>query len=152
MQLSTYLRVTRASAVYDIVQVLPFLTPWTFALFYEWLSQLNVGLGAAPLPPCAPVHLLLGTLLGILVLLWSTYRLGTPCRRLGRFDAIGRLSFAFWIAWAMLQARLPVLWIFLLPELIWGVLEALPVDQRIGIRTPRAAFTSAAPMRSRRGG
>jgi len=152
MQLSTYLRLTRASAVYDIVQVLPFLTPWTFALFYEALSQLNVRLGAEPLPPCAAVHLLLGTLLGTLVLLWAGYRLGSPGRRLGRFDAVGRLVFALWIAWAMLQAGMPVLWLFLLPEIIWGVLEALPVDQRIGIRTLRAAFTSAAPIRSRRGG
>ena len=157
---STYLRITRASAVYDIVQVLPFLTPWTFALFYGQVSRLNVWLGAASLAPLTPLHAMLGTLLGTLVLLWSVFRLGTPSRRLGRFDAIGRLVFAFWIAWTMGQAALPVLWVFLLPELVWGVLEAQPLQplqkrprrQAIGIRTSRAAFTSAAPMRSRRGG
>lgn len=152
MRSTTYLCITRASAVYDIVQILPFLTPWTFAALVERLSLLNVRLGAAPLAPFAPVHLLPATLLGTLVLLWSIYRLGSASRRLGRFDAAGRLLFAAWIAWAMGQAGMPVLWIFLLPELAWGVLEALPVDQPIGIRTARAAFTSAAPMRSRRGG
>ena len=157
MKLTNYLRLIRASAVYDIAQILPFLTPWTFAPFYQALSHLNVWLGAAPLPPFAPLHYLLSTLLGTLVLLWAGYRLGTPSRRLGRFDALGRLLFAFWIAWAMLQSALPALWVFLLPELVWGALEALPVAARprrqaIGSRTPRAAFTSAAPMRSRRGG
>lgn len=152
MKHATYLRIIRASALYDIVQILPFATPWTFALFYHQLSQLNVWLGADALPAFAPLHFVLSSLLGTLVLLWSLYRLGTPSRRLGRFDAIGRLVFAFWIAWAMLQVAMPALWIFLLPELVWGVLESLPVDQSSGSRTSRAAFNSAAPMRSRRGG
>jgi len=152
MQPATYLRLTRASALYDIVQILPFATPWSFALFYQQLSTLNVWLGADPLPAFAPLHFVLSSLLGTLVLLWSVFRLGSPSRRLGRFDAVGRLLFAFWIAWAMLQVSMPVLWIFLLPELAWGVLESLRVDQPSGSRTSRAAFRSAAPMRSRRGG
>ena len=152
MQPTTYLRITRASALYDIVQILPFATPWSFALFHGQLSHLNVWLGGAPLPAFAPLHFVPSSLLGALVLLWSLYRLGSPSRRLGRFDAAGRLVFAFWIGWGMLQARMPVLWIFLLPEVAWGVLEAMPVAQPSGSRTLRAAFRSAAPMRSRRGG
>lgn len=152
MDHSTYLRLTRASAVYDIVQILPFATPWTFSLLYAQLSHLNVWLGAPPLPPFAPLHFLLSSLLGTLVLLWSLVRLGTPSLRLGRFDAVGRLLFAFWIAWAMLQTAMPALWLFLLPELAWGIVEALPVAHASGSSTPRAALSSAAPMRSRRGG
>ena len=152
LPLATYLRLARASAVYDVLQILPFATPWTFALLLEALSIVNVWWGGAPLPPFAPLHLLLSTLLGTLVLLWCAVRLKQPSLRLGRFDGIGRLLFAFWIAWAMLAADLPVLWLFLIPELLWGVAQWWPVVQASGNSTPRAAFTSAAPMRSSRGG
>lgn len=152
LPLSTYLRLARASAAYDVVQILPFATPWTLALLLEQLSSLNVWLGGAPFPAFAPLHLLLSTLLGTLVLLWCAVRLKEPSLRLGRFDGVGRLLFAFWIAWAMLVADLPVLWLFLIPELLWGVAQWWPVAQASGSSTPRAAFTSAVPMRSSRGG
>lgn len=152
LPLASYLRLARASAVYDIVQIAPFATPWTFALLLERLSALNVWLGGAPFPAFGPLHLLLSTLLGTLVLLWCAVRLKEPSLRLGRFDGVGRLLFAFWIAWAMLAADLPVLWLFLAPELLWGVAQCWPVAQASGSSTPRAAFTSAAPIRSSRGG
>jgi hypothetical protein len=152
LPLSTYLRLARASAVYDIVQILAFATPWTFALLIDRLSQLNVWMGGAALPAFAPLHYLISTLLGTLVLLWCTLRLSSPSLRLGRFDGVGRLLFAFWIGWAMLQAELPVLWLFLIPELLWGVVQWWPVDQASGSSTPRAALRSRAPMRSSRGG
>lgn len=152
LPLASYLRLARASAVYDIVQILPFATPWTFALLLDRLSVWNVWLGGAPLPPFAPLHYLVTTLLGTLVLLWCAVRLKEPSLRLGRFDGVGRLLFAFWIGWAMLEAELPVLWLFLLPELLWGVAQWWPVVQASGSSTPRAALTSAAPMRSTRGG
>lgn len=152
LPLASYLRLARASAVYDVLQILPFATPWTFTLLLEQLSALNAWLGGAPLPPFAPLHLLLSTLLGTLVLLWCAVRLKEPSLRLGRFDGVGRLLFASWIAWAMFSAELPVLWLFLVPELLWGVAQWWPVAQASGSSTPRAALTSAAPMRSSRGG
>ena len=144
----TYLRLIRASALYDIVVVAPFATPWTFALLYAQLSHLNQWLGAGPLPGFETIHLLLATLLGTLVLTWSVCRLTTPSLTLGRFDATARLVFSLWLAWAMLQDPLPMLWLFLIPELLWGTVQWWP----IGSSTARAAFTSAAPMRSSRGG
>jgi len=122
-----YIRLIRASAIYDMVQILPFATPWTFALLYAQLSRLNVWFGAAPLAPCATVHLLLATLLGTLVLTWTSCRLSAPSLRLGRFDAGARLAFAVWIAWAMLAAEMPMLWVFLVPEIIWGGVQCWPV-------------------------
>jgi len=149
LPLSTYLRIARASALYDIVQALPFATPWTFALVYDALSRLNTWLGAPALPPCAPPHLLLGTLLGTLVLLWSVSRLGTPSLRLGRYDGAGRLLFACWIAWAMTRADMPVLWLFLLPEIVWGVAQWWPVARTspaaVMLLTPAAAAPRARP-------
>lgn len=152
LSLSTYLTLIRASAVYDIVLILPFATPWSFAWLLGQLSRLNLWLGGAPLPPFAPLHLLLATLLGTLVLLWCGVRLKEPSLRLGRFDGAGRLVFAFWIGWALLAAALPVLWLYLIPELLWGLAQCWPLAQASGSSTPRAALSSAAPMRSRRGG
>ena len=152
LPLLSYLRLARASALYDVVQIVPFATPWTCALLLDRLSALNLWLGGAPLPPFAPLHLLLATLLGTLVLLWCAVRLKEPSLRLGRVDGAGRLLFAFWIAWAMCKADLPVLWLFLAPELLWGVAQWWPVDQASGSSTARAALTNAAPMRSSRGG
>ena len=148
LPLPSYLRLTRASALYDIVVVAPFATPWTFALLYAQLSHINQWLGADPLPGFDTNHYLLASLLGTVVLTWSACRLTAPSLMLGRFDATARLVFSAWLAWAMLQDPLPVLWLFLVPELLWGVVQWWPIDSS----TPRAAFTSAAPMRSSRGG
>ena len=52
----------------------------------------------------------------------------------------------------MLAAALPVLWLFFIPELLWGAAQWWPVDQSSGSSTARAASTSAMPMRSSRGG
>jgi hypothetical protein len=152
LPLPIYFALIRASAVYDIVLILPFVTPWSFALLLGQLSRLNVWLGGTPLPPFAPLHLLLATLLGTLVLLWCLFRLRGASLRLGRFDGVGRLVFAFWIGWAMFASDAPVLWLYLVPELLWGLAQSWPVTQSSGSSTPRAALSSAAPMRSSRGG
>jgi len=140
-----YLRLIRASAVYDMVQILPFATPWTFALLYAQLSRLNVWFGAAPLPAFQTVHLLLATLLGTLVLTWTSCRLCAPSLRLGRFDAGARLIFAVWIGWAMLAADMPMLWVFLVPEIVWGGAQCWPVAPPAA---PPSAPRTAATRRS----
>lgn len=124
---STYYRLARASALYDIFIITPFATPWTFALLYPQLSNLNVWLGGAPLAPSAPVQVLFACLLGSLVLLWSTLRLLRTSLVLGRFDAAGRAAFAVWMAWALAQGGLPLLWFYFVPEVLWAVAQGLPV-------------------------
>ncbi|WP_143084484.1 hypothetical protein [Massilia yuzhufengensis] len=47
VSLSTYYRITRMSALYDLLVTAPFATPWTFALVYPLLSHANVALGGA---------------------------------------------------------------------------------------------------------
>jgi hypothetical protein len=127
VSLSTYYRITRASALYDILVTAPFATPWTFALLLPQLSELNVRLGGAPLPAFGLVHVLLGCLMGSLVMLWSFMRLGEPSLLLGRYDGIGRFLFALWMGWALLEGGLPLVWLFFVPELMWGVAQWLPV-------------------------
>lgn len=140
---SAYFRLTRASALYDIVIITPFATPWTFALLYPQLSDLNVLLGGAPLPACTPVLALFACLLGSLVLLWSSLRLVRTSLVLGRFDATGRAVFSVWMAWTLAQGGLPLLWCYLVPELLWAAAQAWPVSPGRGaLRTPHLTLVS----------
>jgi len=147
LSLSAYLRVARASALYDIAIGVPFATPWTFALLYPQLSQFNVSLGGMPLPAFAPVHVLFACLMGSLVLLWASLRLVRTSVVLGRFDAVGRTVFALWMAWTLAQGGVPLLWFYLLPELLWAVTQAWPVGparhaKRSGRHRPHLVLVS----------
>ena len=145
--LSTYLRITRASALFDILIVAPFATPWTFALLYAQLGRLNLWMGGAALPPFFRIHILIACLMGSLVLLWSVRRLLEPSLALGRYDGAGRFLFATWMLWALTQGGLPLVWLFLVPELLWGVAQWWPVapsrqarrGNRAGLKLVRGA-------------
>ena len=125
--LSTYLRITRASALFDILIVAPFATPWTFQLLFPQLGRLNLWMGGAALPPFAQLHTMITCLMGSLVLLWSVRRLLEPSLALGRYDGAGRFMFAAWMLWALASGGLPLVWLFLVPELLWGVAQWWPV-------------------------
>lgn len=120
-------RIVRASAVYDLVVTAPFATPWTFAVAFSQLGEVNQALGGGPLPAFAPLHLLFALLMGSLVLVWSAARLRMPTPSLGRHDAAARALFSTWMLWAWLQTGAPVLLLFLLPEAAWAVVQAWPV-------------------------
>lgn len=62
---STFLRIVRASAWYDLIVTAPFATPWTFALLHQALSALAHALGIGSLPPFEPTHLLMANHAGI---------------------------------------------------------------------------------------
>jgi hypothetical protein len=105
------------------------------------------------LPDFGPFHVLFACLMGSIVLVWSVLRLRAASVLLGRYDGVGRFLFSFWMAWALAATGAPLLWLFLVPEFCWGVIQWLPVAQSgAGNSTARAPFTSAAPMRSSRGG
>ncbi|MFM9437738.1 hypothetical protein ACFDR9_004828 [Janthinobacterium sp. CG_23.3] len=124
---SDFRHIVRASALYDVLLTAPFATPWSFALVREQLSNVNVLLGGAALPPFEPFHVLICCLLGSIVLVWSALRVRDPQPRLGRYDAAARLLFSTWMAWALLATGAPVLWLFLLPEFAWGLAQLLPL-------------------------
>ena len=158
MRLSTptYLRIVRASAWYDLLLTAPLATPWSFAVLHERLSAINQLLGGAALPAFGPFHILFACLMGSVVLTWSVLRLRAPSVRFGRYDGVTRLLFAAWMAWVLALTGVPLLWIFVLPESAWCLVQWLPLAQDSGAgsgkSTARAALTSAAPMRSSRGG
>jgi hypothetical protein len=124
---ATFSRIVRASGVYDLFVTVPFATPWTFALVHGQLSDLNVALGGTALPAFAPVHMLFACLLGTIVLVWSVLRISDPTLRFGRYDGAGRFGFTLWLAWALAVTGMPVLWLFIVPELAWGIVQWLPV-------------------------
>ena len=127
VSLANYHHITRASALYDLVVIVPFATPWTFALLYPQLSETNVWMGGDPLPPFERIHILITCLMGSLVMLWSLMRLFEPSVQLGRYDGLGRFLFSTWMIWALVQGGLPLVWLFLIPELLWGVAQYWPV-------------------------
>ena len=100
LSVSAFRRVVRASAIYDVLMTAAFATPWTFLLLREQLSSLNVSLGGVPLPVFEPFHLLISSLLGSVVMVWSVLRIVDPQPRFGRYDAAARYLFSTWMAWA----------------------------------------------------
>ena len=127
LSVSAFRRVVRASAIYDVLMIVPFTTPWTFLLMREHLNTLNLALGGAPLPVFGPFHLLISSLLGSVVMVWSVLRMLDPQPRFGRYDAVARYLFSTWMAWALLVTGQPLLWLFLVPELAFGLAQSLPV-------------------------
>ncbi|UQV47789.1 hypothetical protein KIV45_13765 [Janthinobacterium lividum] len=138
LSVSTFRRLVRASAIYDVLMTAAFATPWTFLLLREHLSTLNVGLGGVPLPVFEPFHLLISSLLGSVVMVWSVLRMLDPQPRFGRYDAAARYLFSTWMAWALLVTGQPVLWLFIVPELAWGLAQSLPLRRSEGKREGHA--------------
>ncbi len=124
---ATFRHVVRASALYDLVVAAPFATPWSFAALRLQLSAIDEQLGGASLPPFAAFHVLIACLLGSIVLVWSTLRLVTPEARFGRYDAAARLLFSTWMIWAWTQTGAPILWLFIVPEALWGIVQFSPL-------------------------
>lgn len=131
---AAYLRIVRASALYDILITAPFAAPWTLAWMHQLISTLNVGLGGVPLPAFGPFHMFVGGLLGSVVLVWSLLRLRHPDRRLGLYDGAARFLFSGWMAWTLAQTGAPVLWLLLVPEFAWGVVQWWPAGQAADVR------------------
>jgi len=124
LPLKTYLAIVRASAVYDVLLTAPFATPWSFTFAHAQLSTLNQQLGGAALPVFGPFHMLFAGLMASLVLVWSVLRLRAPSVALGRYDASARGLFALWMAATLAATGAPLLWLFLVPEAAWGVVQS----------------------------
>jgi hypothetical protein len=70
---------------------------------------------------------LFACLLGSVVLVWALLRISDPQQRFGRFDGVARLLFSTWMAWALALTGSPLLWLFIVPEVAFGVAQWLPV-------------------------
>jgi hypothetical protein len=123
---SSYRRLVRVSAGYDIVATAAFATPWSFAWLHATLTRLAVG-WPGQMPPFDPVHTLMANLLGSLVLVWAVLRWRDPQRQFGRYDAAARFLFAAWQSYALTHGASVVIVPFLVFEFGFGLLQALPV-------------------------
>jgi hypothetical protein len=135
MQLSAYRKLVQASALYDLAVTAPLATPWTLAIMHALMSHLNVQLGGAPLPAFEPFHMFIAGLLGSVVTVWSLLRLRHPSRRLGLYDGAARFLFSSWMAWTLMATGAPLLWLLLVPECAWGVVQWWPLAGRTDAAT-----------------
>lgn len=125
----TVRRIVRASALYDLVLTAPFATPWTATVALGALSDLHRSLGLDGVPPVAddPFTMLFANLLGSIVTVWSVIRLIAPTPFLGAGDAVARFLFSAAFVWALADGASAVLVGFLVPELVWGLVQAWAV-------------------------
>ncbi|MBA4246121.1 MAG: hypothetical protein C0452_19520 [Pseudomonas sp.] len=136
-----YRRLVRASGWYDLLVTAAFVTPWSFMALHGLLQSLHHGLGLpGALPPFEPMHMLLGNLMGSIICVWSVLRIRDPQQAFGRYDAAGRLLFATWQIYALMQGATPLIAIFLFFELAWGVAQLWPV------RTSSSGLGASAAM------
>jgi hypothetical protein len=109
------------------------------------LDAINRSLGGAALPAFAPFHVLFACLLGSVVATRSLLRLSDPQRRFGRFDGLARLLFSLWMSWALVATGAPMLWLFIVPEMLFCVAQWLPVQSSPGATAYRAPQNAATP-------
>jgi hypothetical protein len=118
VSLTSYRRLVRASAIYDLLVTAPFATPWTFAWVHGWLGKV------APLPEFQSAHMLFANLLGSLVLVWASLRVWRPEPVFGLFDAVARGLFFSWQVYFLFQGVAYFVALFAVFELAFGVAQA----------------------------
>jgi len=124
----TYKAIVRTSAAYDLVVTAPFMTPWTLTATLDLFHRLHSSLGlAGAVPSFETTHLLFAGLMGSVVVVWSLARLRLNLVVLGRYDAAARLFFAGWQIYAVANGATPLLLVFTIFEIGFGIAQALPV-------------------------
>lgn len=123
-----YLSIVRASAWYDLLITWPFATPWTFVWLYGSMAALAQALGLpGTVHALDATHVMFANLLGSVVVVWSLARVLSPSVRLGRLDGLARFLFAAWQVNAFLSCASTIVLGFTIFELVFGVLQFLPV-------------------------
>jgi len=129
----------RASAWYDIFVTSAFATPWTIAILFSTLSQISIyfGLPGRLIEPDI-YHIFFGNLMGSLVVVWSVARLKLDMPILARFDSVGRFFFSSWMIYALMNGASYILFVLLVPEILLGIAQSLPVT-RLAEQHPASA-------------
>ena len=125
-----YRRLVRGSAWYDLIVMVAFVTPWSFAVMHSGLAGVSQAFDLpGELPAFEPMHMLMANLLGSIVCVWAVLRIRDPQQLFGRYDAAGRFLFSAWQLYALLHGASSLLVVFLFFELAWGVAQVLPVRE-----------------------
>jgi hypothetical protein len=136
MSTLTVLGVIRASAAYDVVATAAFALPWTAPFALDSLIDVHESLGlSGALPqPHDVFTVLFANLLGSIVLVWSVLRLARPSLILGAADTVARVLFSTWMAAALFSGASTAVLAFLIPEVIWGIVQGAAVLRESGRR------------------
>lgn len=125
--MTSYSKLVRASALYDLILTSAFAIPLVAAIKLNLLQSLHLYLNLpGHFPDFEPLHLLFVNMLGSVVIVWSVLRWVRPEPVYGAYDSACRFLFSTAMAWALFTQQGPgLLWFFLVPELGWGVLQAV---------------------------
>jgi hypothetical protein len=123
---SGYLKVVRASAIYDLVITAPFATPWSFGTVHAVLNATTKAIGGDAFPDLDVMHILYANLMGSVVVIWSLLRVVRPIAAYGFYDGLARMLFSTWMLYALIHGAPQVLWLFLVIEIAWGALQLVP--------------------------
>lgn len=130
---STYLKLVRASAWYDVIVTGAFATPWSFAFVVTQLNGVHMALGLpGETVSISAYSTLFANFFGSVVLLWSVLRIRHASVRLGRYDAVGRALFSLWQINALLMGASLLLLPVLMIEFGLGAAQFLPIHDEGG--------------------
>lgn len=129
MSTPTTARVIRASAVYDLLATAAFALPWTAPHALDSLIRIHEAWGlSGTLPrPDDVFTVLIANLLGSIVLVWSALRIAQPRLLFGAADTVARVLFSAWMVAALLAGASTAVLVFLVPELLWAVVQGFVV-------------------------
>ncbi len=138
MKLSSYKKIVRTSAIYDVLMTFGYAFPILAVLNINFVSSLHEGLSlSGTIPGFEPLHLFFVNLMGGIVLVWSALRIYKPEPLLGLFDSYARFLFSFnMFYYAYFYDVTSIIWFMLIPELAWGVLQLwgyLSIKKKEGI-------------------
>jgi hypothetical protein len=112
------------SSWYDLAMSAPFALPITQVFVWgQVLSPVSVLLGFGELEPLDPHAGMFANFYGSIVMIWAVLRLYSGDVRLAIVDGIGRVLFAIAMVNALLHGATQLLWIFLVPEIFFCVLQ-----------------------------
>lgn len=130
MTKENYFKIIKSSAWYDLIVTAAFATPWTFMFIYQGIQFLDSSLGLpGTTPDLGVMEILFANLLGTIVVVWAVLRLKHPLLMYGKYDAFGRIFFSIWQIYAVLSGASVILLVFTLFEVMFGVLQLLPVTK-----------------------
>jgi hypothetical protein len=122
---TTYRKVVRASAIYDILTTFPFALPGLAAWNIAQIKTLHTSFAfSGTIPDFAPFHLFFVNLMGSLVMVWSILRVYKPEPIFGLYDSFARVLFSSWMLYYLLIHNITgVVWLFFVPEISWGAIQ-----------------------------
>lgn len=132
-----YHSIVKASAWFDLLVTLPFITPWTMDILYSILRhQHHYWQFAGQMHDLNTANYLFANLMGSVIFVWSLLRILRPDVVTGRLDAVARYLFCLWQLYAWQHGFSSLILIFTFFELSFGIAQSLPVRRNASSSEP----------------